>query len=122
MCGEVALGRGHGSVVRQTIEWMNLLRLPITDGEIRNAYGVLVKHLRRRDNLEDGRAWNETTELHLDVKGTRLLKGLIWYWTESSALLNKITKYTNLMKQSPFFISEFFSYSRNSPYFTRHEC
>jgi hypothetical protein len=53
------------------------------------------KHLRGRDSLEDRRGWNETTELHLDEKGTRLLNGLIWYWTGSRALLNKIRKYAN---------------------------
>jgi hypothetical protein len=42
-----------------------------------------------------GRGWNETTELHLGGKGVRLLNGLIWCWMWSSALLNKITKYTN---------------------------
>jgi len=61
-----------------------------------------VKHLRGRDSLEDRRGWNETTELHIDEKGTRLLNGLIWYWMGSSVLLKKITKYNNLMKQSPF--------------------
>jgi len=61
-----------------------------------------IKHLRGRRSLEDRRGWNETTELHIDEKGKRLLIGLIWYWMGSSALLNKIKKYTNLLKQSPF--------------------
>jgi hypothetical protein len=48
--------------------------------------------------------WNETTELHLNGRGVRLLNALIWWWMETSALLNKIMKYTNqlthAMKQS----------------------
>jgi len=61
-----------------------------------------LKHLRGRDRLENRHGWKETTELYLDEKGTRLLNGLIWYWMGSRALLKKITKYTNLLKQSPF--------------------
>jgi hypothetical protein len=70
-----------------------------------------------KDSLEDKRGWKETTELQLDEKGTRLLNGLIWYWMGSSALLNNITNYTNLMKQGPFRISRVFQLFKKFPVF-----
>jgi hypothetical protein len=97
---------------------MNLVWLPITDGEIRNAYMVLVKLLRGRESLKDFmRGWNKTTELHLDEKGTRVLNGLIWCCMRSSVLLTKITKYTNLMKRSPFFNFRDFQLFKKFPVF-----
>jgi hypothetical protein len=81
---------------------------------------VLVKHLRGKDNLKDfRRGWNKTTELHLDEKGTRLLNGLIWCRMKSSVLLNKITKYTNLMKRSPIFNFRIFQLFKEFPIFYR---
>ena len=82
---------------------MNLVWLPITDGEIRNAFKVWVKTpkgKRQLGRLRRGR--NGTAEFHFDKSGMRLLSGLVWCWVGPSALSNKITKYTNLIQHSHF--------------------
>jgi hypothetical protein len=72
VCRELALGRRCGPVVRQTTEWMKLVWLPITDGEMRNAYKVLAKTPKgkrqlgrlRRNHKPDYKARHSRRQYH----------------------------------------------------------